>query len=90
MKIVDPSETPEGFESNAPERTAQILRWRGITKLDLPVDAVLDAAKSTGLRCVVVMGYETDGSEYFAASIADGADCLWLAERLKMRLLVQS
>lgn len=73
--------------AKAPERTAQVIRWQGVTKHDLPVDRILEAAAAAELRCVVVMGYAPDGSEYFASSIADGADVLWLAERLKLKLL---
>lgn len=89
MKIVEPTEAPEGFDpaTTAPLRTAQILRWHGVTKLDLPVDRVLESAAGEDLRCVVVLGYGKDGAEYFASSIADGADVLWLLERLKMQLL---
>ena len=92
MKIVDPTNPPEGFDpaQQAPQRTAQVLRFHGITKLDLPVDRVIDSAMDAGLRCVVVLGYDSDGKEYFASSIADGADVLWLLERLKLRLLTES
>jgi hypothetical protein len=89
MKIVDATDPPESFglADPAPQRTAQILRWRGITKLDLPAEQVLGAAVDEGLRAVVVLGYNADGGEYFASSIADGADVLWLLERLKLKLL---
>lgn len=56
-----------------------------ITKLDIPVDRVINAALEAGLTGVVVLGW--DENEYFASSIADGADVLWLMERLKKQLL---
>lgn len=92
MKIVEPTEPPEGFDpaQQTPMRTAQVLRFQGITKLDIPVDRVLDGAMDEQLRCVVVLGYDVDGKEYFASSIADGADVLWLLERLKLRLLTET
>lgn len=37
------------------------------------------------VECAI--GYDADGAEYFASSIADGADVLWLLERLKQQLL---
>lgn len=37
--------------------------------------------------CIVVLGYDPAGEEYFASSIADGADVIWLLERLKLKLL---
>jgi hypothetical protein len=87
MKIVDTSDPPADGAAKAPERTAQVIRWSGITRHDLPVDRILDAAAAAELKCVVVLGYDPAGEEYFASSIADGADVLWLLERLKLKLL---
>lgn len=87
LRVVDGNSQPPTHADTAPVRTAQVLRWRGITKLDLPTDQIIGAAQEAGLRCVVVLGYDADGAEYFASSIADGADVLWLLERLKQQLL---
>lgn len=87
MKIVDPTNPPADARPQAPVRTAQVLRFRGVTRLDLPVDRILDAARDESLGCVIVIGYDGSGEEYFASSIADGADVLWLLERTKQRLL---
>jgi len=88
MKIVDPSEPPEGFDPDvAPVRTAQVIRWQGITKLDLPVDRIVDASRDADLSVIVVLGYRKDGTEYFASSVSDGADVVWLLERAKHKLL---
>lgn len=57
-----------------------------ITSLDLPVDTVLDGAKGF-LKSAILIGYDNDGGEYFASTIADGGDVLWLLERCKQRLL---
>jgi hypothetical protein len=72
-------------KSVAPARTAQVLRFRGVTHRDIDPAQVLDGARN--LPCVVVLGYDKDGAEYFASSVADGADVLWLLERLKAQLL---
>lgn len=64
----------------------EVVLLNNITKLDLPADRVLEAAIEK-LDKVVVIGYEKDGDEYFASSIADGAEVLWLLERLKKKLL---
>jgi hypothetical protein len=85
LKIVDPSD-PQHV-ANAPVRTAQVIRWGGITKHDLPVDRILEGSTAAGLQSVVVLGYDAKGEEYFASSIADGADVMWLMERLKLQLL---
>ena len=57
-----------------------------ITKLDLPVDSVLEAAKGK-LEGVVLFGYDNDGELYFASTYADGGDVLWLLENCKKQLL---
>ncbi len=58
-----------------------------ITSLDIPAERVLNSALAKELDRVVVMGYDKDGAEYFASSMADGADVVWLAERIKKKLL---
>lgn len=56
------------------------------TRLDIPPDRVLEGAVGE-LTCVVVVGYDHDGEEYFASSTADDERILWLLERLKARVL---
>ena len=58
-----------------------------VTRLDLPVERILEAAKAQGLEGVVILGYREDGTEYFASSYADGGTVIWLAERMKKALL---
>ena len=58
-----------------------------VTRLDVPADRVLNAALEHGLDQVVISGYDKDGNEYFASSVADGGQALWLLERCKKRLL---
>ena len=57
-----------------------------VTYLDIPVETVLEAARDK-LNTVVILGYDKDGQEYFASSVADGGTVLWLLERLKLQLL---
>lgn len=57
-----------------------------ITRLNLPPDRILDAAKGQ-LTQVFVIGYTEDGTLYAASSHADGGDALWLLEHAKTRLL---
>lgn len=66
--------------------TAKIFTWTGITRLDIPIDRVLESAVGQ-LEHVVIIGYDKDGEEYFASDYADGGDVLWLLERCKKRLL---
>jgi hypothetical protein len=58
-----------------------------ITRLDLPPERILNGAIKRGMKEVIVIGYDSDGEEYFASSIADGADCVWHLERAKLKLL---
>lgn len=64
MKVVDSTEPPSG-ESETPPRTCQLIRWSGVTRLDISVSTVIEAASSAGLRCAVVLGYDESGEEYF-------------------------
>jgi len=78
---------PAPGQDCAPTRTAQVIRWHGITRHDIPVERILEAAGGADLRVAVVIGYDAEGDEYFASSIADGADVIWLLERCKLQLL---
>ncbi len=63
-----------------------VIPFPGVTKLDIPPDQILEAAKGR-LEGVVVIGYTTDGEEYFASSYADGVTVNWLLDRCKANLL---
>jgi len=67
--------------------TAEVVNLETITRLDLPAERILQAALAAGLESAVVIGYDADGDEYFASSLADGGHVLWLLERAKLRLL---
>ena len=58
-----------------------------VTRLDMDAVQVLAAAAEHGLQSVVIVGYDADGQEYFASSLADAADALWLLERCKHTLV---
>lgn len=65
---------------------AEVLNWRGITRLDLDPDKVLKRAIGEVTE-VVILGYDQEGEFYFASSIADGGSVLWHLEKAKMHLL---
>lgn len=67
-------------------RDPKIISFPGITRLDSNPDHVLESAIGE-LDSVLIIGYHKDGGEYFATSLADGGDALWLAERFKKALL---
>ena len=66
--------------------TDNVIPFGGITKLDIDPDLVLKGAVGK-LDCVVIAGMGKDGKEWFAASMADGADAMWYLERCKKMLL---
>lgn len=49
---------------------AEILMFSGITRLDLPPDRILEAAKGK-LEGVLVLGYDEAGDFYAASSYAE-------------------
>lgn len=65
---------------------SNVIQFRGITRLNLDPDLTLENTKGK-LKGFVIMGYDTEGEEYFASTYADGGDVLWLMERMKLRLL---
>lgn len=87
LRVLDGQAQPPQGDIEPPTRTAQIIRWSGITRHDIPVERILEAAGGAGLRVAVVIGYDAEGDEYFAASVADGADVVWLLERAKHKLI---
>lgn len=58
-----------------------IVYFDGITSLKIPAERVLKMALEADLESVVVVGYCQDGSEYFASSNPDAAECGWLLQR---------
>lgn len=49
------------------------------TKLDDPAERVLNG--EAGLDQVVIVGYDKDGREYFASSVADGGQVIYRLQR---------
>ncbi|HYF56844.1 MAG TPA: hypothetical protein VEA41_21525 [Salinarimonas sp.] len=67
---------------------AEILRFPGHTRCDLPPEQVLDAAKETGLEHVVIAARTKDGEDYFASSYGDNAKTLWLLKQCERVVLL--
>ena len=67
--------------------TARIIELENVTTLDLPPDRVLRKAGEADRESVIVIGYDRDGNEYFASSIANGPEVVWALERAKLQLL---
>lgn len=67
--------------------SAEIIEPNFVTTLDVPPERVLRRAMEADLEKVVVIGWDKEGEEYFASSVADGGDVLWMLERAKINLL---
>lgn len=79
------------WKTNRPKTTeptnAKIIPFGGVTKLDLTPDIVLENLKGK-FEGFVIVGYGTDGEEFFSSTYADGGTALWLLERCKRRLMM--
>lgn len=58
-----------------------------ITKLDLDVERVLQAAIDAKPAYVMVIGENADGGLYFASTKPDGGEALWWMEKAKRVLM---
>ena len=66
--------------------TDNVIELKMITKMDLPPDRILEAAKGRLETCIII-GYNKDGSEYFASTKADAGEVIYHLERAKYKLL---
>jgi hypothetical protein len=61
------------------------------TTQDVPPERVLRAAIGADLRMAVVLGYEAETGQFYAASsTSNGPQTLWLLERLRLLLLTEA
>ena len=65
----------------------EVINLEQITRLDIPPERVIDNAPVEELESAVLLGWKKDGEFYFASSIANGPDVLWLMELAKKKLL---
>ena len=63
-----------------------IVRFTGMTKLDLPADTILSEAIGH-LDDVVIIGTTKDGNQYFSASSTESKNLLWHLETAKFMLM---
>lgn len=64
-----------------------VMPFTGTTTIDRPADMALREALTKDLDGCFVVGRTKDGQLYFASSICDGGDILWLWELVKAELL---
>lgn len=58
-----------------------------ISKVDIPPEKMLKAALEADLESCVIMGWGKKDDLYFASSIAEGGDVLWIIEQAKLALI---
>ena len=63
----------------------EVVSFRGVTRLDLDPDTVLENTKGQ-LSNFVIIGYDKEGNFYFSSTMAHGGDVLWLMEEAKLTL----
>ena len=63
----------------------EIVSFRGVTKLDIDPDRMLESNKGE-FKHLVMFGYDHDDKFIFASTIADGGDVLWMLELAKLKL----
>ena len=59
------------------------------TRLDIPADRVLDAAKEDNLSVAMVIGYDPDGGLVLRTTTTKAKDLVWLMELAKKLILDQ-
>jgi hypothetical protein len=60
--------------------SAQILEWKGTTKLDFDADKILATALADCLESAVVVGWK-NGDLYFSSSHASASETIFLLQR---------
>lgn len=85
MRATMPNGNTISHKSNVSKK---VLHFTGITTEDIPVRQVLEEAIKADLSCVMVVGYTPEDNEYFATSMGDNAESLWLLERVKFDMLM--
>lgn len=59
------------------------------TRLDIPADRVLDAAKEDNLSVAMVIGYDPDGGLVLRTTTTKEKELVWLMELAKKLILDQ-
>lgn len=63
-----------------------IVRFTGLTKLDLEPDTILQKAIGE-LKEVLIIGTTLDGNQYLASSSADAKNMIWHIETAKFMIM---
>lgn len=88
LDLIEHAKTGAPHPLDVPEETPEnVVKLDTPTRYDRKPAEILKSAYDEGLTDVIVIGFDKDGQEYFAASNSDGAEAVWLLERTKLKLL---
>lgn len=73
--------------SGAANDDSNVVVLNVVTTLDIPVGRIIAGALDAKVKDLVIIGFDENGDEFFASSVADGGTVLWLLERAKKKLL---
>lgn len=65
----------------------EVLKFKGITTVDEPIDNILDKAKSWGMIKCVVIGLDENGALKFGGSLSDAGEIMIMLEAAKLDLI---
>lgn len=66
---------------------AEVVRFPGSTKVDIPAANVLAGAASSDLKEAIVIGRHEDGSAFYASSLGDAGHILLELEKFKKLIM---
>lgn len=67
--------------------SADLVRFPGTTKVNLPAANVLETAVACDLKEAIVIGRNQDGSAFYASSLGDAGHILLELEKFKRMLM---
>lgn len=66
---------------------AEVIELDCVTRLDIPVERVVEGIPVEELKAIVIVAEMNDGDFYFASNKASGPEVLWLLEEGKYNLM---
>ena len=69
------------------ENNDNVVPFTGITTLNVDPAQVMREAAKVEFSHILILGFTKDGEEFMSCSNPDGSMALWLAERMKHKLM---
>jgi hypothetical protein len=67
--------------------TADVVRFPGSTKVDVPAKNVIDGAVAADLKEAIIIGRHQDGTAFYASSLGDAGHILLELEKCKKMIM---